>query len=175
MVSSMASTITAESVLSLSPTLQTVNSTFTPASYAQLNAADLDFASGGIMLVPASSGQTSPPVGVAIGKDAVLYLLKSDQAWRQARPMIRAHYRPCASAKAVRAHAAARPFYKNASGNTVFVQIDSDVLAQLRIVDRQRAFADAWPGRHDRRRVMAAPRPIVTLQRIHGQHGHRFG
>ncbi len=64
-----------ESVLSLSRTLLAVNSTFTPAAWQSLNDGDVDFGSGGIMLLPTISGQTAPPLAVTMGKDATLYLL----------------------------------------------------------------------------------------------------
>ncbi len=64
-----------ETALSLTPELNEVNSTFTPAHYATLNQYDVDFGSGGIMLLPPIAGQTAPPLAVAMGKDAVLYLL----------------------------------------------------------------------------------------------------
>jgi hypothetical protein len=64
-----------QSALSLSGTLTQVNSAFTPANYVQLNDGDLDFGSGGIMLLPPAPGQAAPPLAVAIGKDATLYLL----------------------------------------------------------------------------------------------------
>src|SRR5262249_51578165 len=43
--------------------------------YTSLNNADLDFGSGGVMLLPVQAGQTAPPMVVAMGKDATLYLL----------------------------------------------------------------------------------------------------
>ena len=64
-----------ESVLRLPPTLNRVQDFFTPAAYQSLNNGDLDFGSGGVMPLPAQSGQTAPPLAVAMGKDAVLYLL----------------------------------------------------------------------------------------------------
>ena len=67
-----------ESVLDLPPNLATVPNRFTPATYRMLNATDTDFGSGGVVLLPPVQGQTAPPMAVAIGKDATLYLL--DQA-----------------------------------------------------------------------------------------------
>ncbi|HEY3776589.1 MAG TPA: hypothetical protein VGL35_00880 [Rhizomicrobium sp.] len=64
-----------ESVLRLPPDLQKVQGYFTPAAFQQLNNNDTDFGSGGVMLLPVVSGQTAPPMAVAMGKDAVLYLL----------------------------------------------------------------------------------------------------
>jgi hypothetical protein len=64
-----------ESVLHLPATLKKVQDFFTPAAYGSLNNADLDFGSGGVMLLPVQAGQTAPPMAVAMGKDATLYLL----------------------------------------------------------------------------------------------------
>ncbi|MGM9490734.1 hypothetical protein [Ideonella sp. YS5] len=64
-----------ESVLHLSANVKKVQDFFTPAAYNGLNNADLDFGSGGVMLLPLQAGQIAPPLAVAMGKDAVLYLL----------------------------------------------------------------------------------------------------
>jgi outer membrane protein assembly factor BamB len=64
-----------ESVLNLPPALTGVTDSFTPAAYKALNKEDGDFGSGGVMLLPPVAGQTAPPLAVAMGKDAVLYLL----------------------------------------------------------------------------------------------------
>jgi hypothetical protein len=67
-----------ESVLKLSPGLDKVISHFTPASYQQLNNGDIDFGSGGVMLLPVVNGQIAPPMAVAMGKAAVLYLFNQN-------------------------------------------------------------------------------------------------
>jgi hypothetical protein len=67
-----------ESVLKLSPGLNKVISHFTPASYQQLNNGDIDFGSGGVMLLPVVNGQIAPPMAVAMGKAAVLYLFNQN-------------------------------------------------------------------------------------------------
>jgi hypothetical protein len=67
-----------ESVLKLTSDLG-VKSTFTPASWQQLNNGDVDFGSGGVMLLPVVDGQTAPPMAVAMGKSAILYLLNQDK------------------------------------------------------------------------------------------------
>src|SRR4029079_10245155 len=64
-----------ESVIRLPKTLAKVADWFTPAAYDALNDADRDFGSGGAMLLPVQPGQVAPPLAVAMGKDAVLYLL----------------------------------------------------------------------------------------------------
>src|SRR5204863_1624468 len=55
-----------------------VISHFTPAAWQRLNSGDVDFGSGGVMLLPVAQGQTAPPMAVAMGKDAVLYLLNQN-------------------------------------------------------------------------------------------------
>jgi outer membrane protein assembly factor BamB len=64
-----------ESVLRLPAALARVQDFFTPAAYKALTRADIDFGSGGVMLLPVQSGQQAPPLAVAMGKDNVLYLL----------------------------------------------------------------------------------------------------
>ena len=67
-----------ESVLKLSPSLGGVASSFTASTYANLNNNDSDFGSGGVMLLPAVTGQTAPPMAVAEGKSSILYLLNQN-------------------------------------------------------------------------------------------------
>jgi outer membrane protein assembly factor BamB len=64
-----------ESVLRLDSTLGTVEDYFTPAKFDFLNAADLDFGSGGVLLVPTADAPNAPPLAVAMGKVHELYLL----------------------------------------------------------------------------------------------------
>ncbi len=67
-----------ESVIELTPGLKKKPvDTFTPANFQQLNNGDTDFGSGGAMLIPPVSGQTAPPMLVAMGKASTLYLLDS--------------------------------------------------------------------------------------------------
>jgi len=68
-----------ESVLKLTGDLTSVKSTFTPADWQQLNGGDTDFGSGGVMLIPTVEGQTAPPLAVAMGKSAILYLMNQDK------------------------------------------------------------------------------------------------
>ncbi len=64
-----------ESVIKLPGSLKKVNDFFTPAAYRTLNSGDVDFGSGGVMLLPVQPGQVAPPMAVGMGKDAVLFLL----------------------------------------------------------------------------------------------------
>lgn len=67
-----------ESVIALTSDLQKKPSgTFTPSNYQQLNNGDVDFGSGGALLIPPVEGQTAPPLLVAMGKASTLYLLDS--------------------------------------------------------------------------------------------------
>jgi hypothetical protein len=72
-----------ETVMKLPPTLAKVSDFFTPAAYKTLNSIDMDFGSGGVMLLPAQAGQLAPPLAVAMGKDAVLYLLDRSALGKQ--------------------------------------------------------------------------------------------
>jgi len=67
-----------ESVLKLGPALAGVTTSFTPVLYKHLNNYDEDFGSGGVMLLPAVTGQTAPPMAVAMGKSSILYLLNQN-------------------------------------------------------------------------------------------------
>ena len=72
----------AQSVVKLSPDLTTVQSVFTPAGgngsdYATLERQDLDFGSGGVMVLPTQPGQY-PDMAVAAGKYGAMYLMNSN-------------------------------------------------------------------------------------------------
>lgn len=65
-----------ESVIALSPDLKKKPvGTFTPNDWQSLNNSDADFGSGGAMLIPVVSGQTTPPMLVGTGKAGTMYLL----------------------------------------------------------------------------------------------------
>jgi hypothetical protein len=63
-----------ESVLKITPTLTRVLSIFTPDNWRQLNVGDVDFGSGGIMLLPPQQ-DTIKYTAVAQGKWSTIYLL----------------------------------------------------------------------------------------------------
>lgn len=67
----------AESVVQLSSDLSTVKSVFTPDNAVDLEHGDTDFGSGGVMLLPAQTGQASN-LAVAAGKDGNMYFLNAD-------------------------------------------------------------------------------------------------
>jgi hypothetical protein len=116
-----------ETVLSLSPTLEAVNSYFTPTNYGQLNNNDTDFGSGGVMLLPTVTGQTAPPMAAAIGKDAVLYLLHQTSLGGE-------KVRNKGELQAVRIGGSGNgtwggpAYYLSPNGGRVFAQITGDVL-----------------------------------------------
>lgn len=66
-----------ESAMSLDQTLATVRTFFTPHDVDALDMSDVDFGSGGIMLLPPQSG-TNPHLATAMGKTGILYLLNRD-------------------------------------------------------------------------------------------------
>ena len=65
-----------ESVVKVGTDLS-VQGHFTPANVADLDAADRDFGSGGVMVLPDQPGST-PHIAVAAGKDGTLYILNRD-------------------------------------------------------------------------------------------------
>ncbi len=66
----------AESLVKISPDLSAILGHFTPSDKSTLDQKDLDFGSGGAMLLPKQPGQT-PDLVMAAGKDGNLYLLDS--------------------------------------------------------------------------------------------------
>jgi hypothetical protein len=66
----------AESAVSVSGDLSTVNSLFTPGNWGTLDREDGDFGSGGLMLLPAQPGAKAN-LAVAAGKDGRMFLLKA--------------------------------------------------------------------------------------------------
>jgi len=114
-----------ESVLKLSPSLASLVSHFTAASYQNYNNNDTDLGSGGVMLIPPVTGQTAPPMAVAMGKASILYLLdqkslgglkKNDAGALQAQPD---------GGGGVWGGPA---YYDGPAGPTVFTQSNGDVL-----------------------------------------------
>jgi len=67
-----------QSVLKMSPDLSQVLDSFTAGNNVALNQRNLDLGSGGVMLIPPSTGQTSPPVAVVMGKNPLIYLLNQN-------------------------------------------------------------------------------------------------
>jgi PQQ enzyme repeat len=63
-----------ESVVKVSPNLTTVLDVFTPSNQAVLDEFDLDFGSGGVMLLPDRNG-ADPHLAVADGKAGTMYLM----------------------------------------------------------------------------------------------------
>jgi hypothetical protein len=116
-----------ESVLRLSPDLQSQPDHFTPASWRALNNGDVDFGSGGVMLVPMVIGQTAPPMAVAMGKDAVLYLLNqtslggTTQGDKGALQWQRLGCSGCGTW-------GGPAYYGSPSGGIVYAQVSGDVL-----------------------------------------------
>ena len=116
-----------ESVLKLGPDLGAVLSSFVPADYANLNQNDTDFGSGGVMLLPAVQGQTAPPMAVAMGKDAVLYLLNQNSLGGL-------HAKDTGALQSTRLGSSGSgvwggpAYYDGPGGPTVFYQINGDVL-----------------------------------------------
>ncbi len=66
-----------ESVVKVSANLTKIKGWFTPPNQATLDADDLDFGSGGVMLLPDQKG-SHPRLAVAAGKDGNMFLLNRD-------------------------------------------------------------------------------------------------
>ncbi len=67
-----------ESVVKISPTLTTVVDLFTPDDQVGLDQGDVDFGSGGVLVLPDQPGST-PHLAVAAGKDGNMYLMNEDK------------------------------------------------------------------------------------------------
>jgi hypothetical protein len=63
-----------ESVVKVTPALDQVLDLFTPHDYSRLDKNDLDFGSGGVMLVP-SQAPSAPALAVAAGKTGIMYIM----------------------------------------------------------------------------------------------------
>ncbi len=120
-----------ESVLRLS-SLPSVKDRFEPAAYGALNNNDTDFGSGGVMLLPPVPGQIAPPMAVAIGKDAVLYLLDQNNLG-----LVKTH--DAGALQSIRLGCSGcgvwggPAYYDGPGGPTVFVQINGDVLRSFQV------------------------------------------
>jgi len=66
-----------ESLVKLSPDLSHVLDLFTPYDVSQLDAADADFGSGGVLVLPPQPG-AHPDLAVAAGKDSNMYLVDTN-------------------------------------------------------------------------------------------------
>jgi hypothetical protein len=121
-----------ESVLSFTQDLSKVRSSFTPASYQQLNNGDTDFGSGGVMLIPTVAGQAAPPMAVAIGKDATLYLLNQTNLGG-----LRSNDAGALQAQRIGPSGGGvwggPAYYGSPAGGRVYVQRDSDVLRSFSV------------------------------------------
>ena len=66
-----------ESVVKMSPTLTTVLDVFTPSNQVSLDDGDVDFGSGGVLVLPDQPGST-PHLAVAAGKYGTMYMMNED-------------------------------------------------------------------------------------------------
>jgi len=66
-----------ESVVKISPSLTTVEDLFTPANQSTLDEGDLDFGSGGVLVLPDQPGSI-PHLAVAAGKYGTMFLMNED-------------------------------------------------------------------------------------------------
>jgi outer membrane protein assembly factor BamB len=70
-----------ESVVKVSPDISKVVDFFTPSDVDHLDDNDVDFGSGGVMVLPDQPGRT-PHLAVAAGKDGNLYFMNEDELGR---------------------------------------------------------------------------------------------
>jgi hypothetical protein len=111
----------ADSVLKLSPTLSDPPAaSFTPSNYVTLNKLDVDFGSGGVMLLPTSD--ISPARAVAMGKDPIIYLL--DQGL--GANAVTASYRLAPTSQ--NGVWGGPAYYNGADGPEIYYQTNDDVL-----------------------------------------------
>jgi hypothetical protein len=66
-----------ESVVKVASDLGSVLDLFTPANQSELDQRDIDFGSGGVMVLPDQAGSI-PHMAVAAGKDGAMYLMNED-------------------------------------------------------------------------------------------------
>jgi hypothetical protein len=66
-----------ESVIKISPDLSTILDLFTPDDWSSLDEGDVDFGSGGVMVLPDQPG-SDPHLAVAAGKDGNMYFMNED-------------------------------------------------------------------------------------------------
>jgi len=122
-----------ESVLNLPADLRKhVQGYFTSIHYKSYNNHDVDFGSGGVMLLPVVQGQTAPPMAVAMGKSAVLYLLDQNNLgglqqndagalnWQNLRQYGKGLW-------------GGPSYYGSPNGGLVYVQITGDVLRSFSV------------------------------------------
>ncbi len=67
-----------ESAVKVSPTLTTVLDLFTPSNQPHLDSKDVDFGSGGVLVLPDQPGST-PHLAVAAGKNGTMFLMNEDK------------------------------------------------------------------------------------------------
>jgi hypothetical protein len=116
-----------ESVLRLKGDLSAVVSRFTPASYMSLNSQDLDFGSGGVMLVPTVPKQTGPALAVASGKESNLYLLNR-ASLGGLKPNNTGALQALSVGPVGNGVRGGPAYYDGPSGPTVYLQITNDFL-----------------------------------------------
>jgi len=64
-----------ETVAEVSSNLTQLLTFFTPSDVGQLDQGDVDFGSGGVLLLPEAPGSSEPPLAAAAGKEGTLFLL----------------------------------------------------------------------------------------------------
>jgi hypothetical protein len=117
-----------ESVIKLPPSLKGVRDFFTPAAHDSLDSNDLDFGSGGVMLLPVQPGQLAPPLAVAMGKQPSLYLLDQTRLGRLKPSDAGALQSLAVGVKDPGGIFGGPAYYAGPDGGRVFYQVNGDVL-----------------------------------------------
>jgi hypothetical protein len=134
-----------ESVIKLSPTLTDPPlGRFTPAAPGVLNNGDLDFGSGGVMLLPPVTGQAAPALAVAMGKSAILYLLDQDSLVGFPKAM-RGPHQTLTLGSSGSGLWGGPAYFAGPAGPTVFAQINGDVLRSYRVATGAKPALNAGP------------------------------
>jgi len=115
-----------ESVLRLDGASLAVKDSFTPANFGLLNLQDMDFGSGGIVLLPDLGDASAPKMAVAIGKDPTLYLLNRANLGK-ARLGDSGALQSLRIGQGLGVYGGPA-FYVGPDGPTIFVQIQQDVV-----------------------------------------------
>ncbi len=118
-----------ESVLKLRPDLSQVVTYFTPSNYNSLNCGDVDFGSGGVMLLPRGS-VPAPQAAVAMGKASLLYVLNTLNLGGEKA-------NDAGAVQAIQLPGGGLwggpAFYSGPTGQLVYYQDDSDVLQAYQV------------------------------------------
>jgi hypothetical protein len=112
---------------------------FTPSNWAELNAGDYDFGSGGVVLLPDDSSGSIKHLAAAIGKDPVIYLLDQDNLGKNQTNntgvMQQIRVKSCTISRSCRGVWGGSSLYRSEKGLRLFVQAELDVLRSYQLAE----------------------------------------